>query len=167
MQYNPTDREFLKWIHERLATPNREGDHDLVSHQHRLRSIIARIPADAYTPTNRDDDEAVLTELDAGVTAWLESMVKTQPGRWCPVSNNPRVMRLWDELKQKAKPPTIEATSIHTSNLASALRTAISAQRELEKTWNYTSDSILVAGWVENLIALNEGAEVKVLPSSN
>lgn len=163
---NPTDREFLKWIHERLSCPDREGDNDLISHQRRLRSIIAHIPMDAYTRTNFGDDEAVLAELDADVQDWLERMVKTQPARWSPVSNNPRVLRLWNELKQKTK-PTVEATNMHASNLVSALRTAIATQRELEKAEGYTRDSILVAGWVETLLAINNGAEVNVIPSSN
>jgi hypothetical protein len=56
---------------------------------------------------------------------------------------------------------------MHASNLVSALRTAIATQRELEKAEGYTRDSILVAGWVETLLAINNGAEVNVIPSSN
>lgn len=42
-----TDREFLIWIHERLAKVH--GERELVDYMHRLRGIIEAMPADRET----------------------------------------------------------------------------------------------------------------------
>ncbi len=42
-----TDREFLIWIHARLAD---RGDSELLDFMHKLRAIIAATPADRCTP---------------------------------------------------------------------------------------------------------------------
>jgi len=48
-------------------------------------------------------------------------------------------------------------------NFISALRVAINKQEKVEKKLGYTGNSILVAGWKENLKSLESGKCIKVL----
>jgi hypothetical protein len=45
-----TDREFLMWIHERLA--NVYGESESIGYMHRLRAIISATPAGRDTPND-------------------------------------------------------------------------------------------------------------------
>jgi hypothetical protein len=45
-----TDREFLTFIHDRLLNVHHENE--LLDYMHRLRAIIAKLPADRTTSIN-------------------------------------------------------------------------------------------------------------------
>jgi hypothetical protein len=46
---NPTDKEFLQWIHDRLINVHGENEH--FDYMHKLRAVIDRTPPDqSYKP---------------------------------------------------------------------------------------------------------------------
>lgn len=51
------------------------------------------------------------------------------------------------------------------SNFEAALQTAINDRREVEREHGYTSDSILVAGWVEILQRVRNGEQLELIQS--
>lgn len=69
------DREFLRWIHERLVI---HGDDPNLDFMHKLRSIITAIPEDRVTPNTEMLINLGENEL-LRIRQWFDSVQDTNP----------------------------------------------------------------------------------------
>lgn len=76
-----TDREVLIWIHQRLVLGH--GESDIVDYMHKLRAVIAGLPADQRSPQTCTNSMAqLLRELPEMDKRRAEGWLKRLARRW-------------------------------------------------------------------------------------